>query len=63
MKKTNWAECAIRDIKDYKDGLISKRTLCRYIADDLGITAVTYLEYILISIVNAVLAIVLYKVL
>ncbi len=38
-------DCAIRDIKDYFDGIITKKELCDYLSRDLNIYAFTFWNF------------------
>ena len=57
MKK----ECAIRDIKDYSDGLFNKRQLCKYLSEDLSIIAMTIKEFTILIFVVVLIGILIYK--
>jgi len=47
--KENWQRCIELDLKDFKNGVIGKRTLCKYLSDDLDIVAMPYWEFIRMS--------------
>lgn len=54
---TNQTDCAIRDIKDFRDGIMTKSQLCKYLSKDLDVDCRTWGLSWILGIVGALNAI------
>ena len=51
MKEKDELRCAILDIQEYREGMMTKNQLCKYISEDLNIIAMPIWKHILIILI------------